>query len=150
MKNDKIILAAIMAAARSVFASKLKVLIGNEKDADPLNLDNVKITGADMPRVMVVGIANALGVPRKELADLTALDLGETEQQVTNNLASLQNKYEQAVKYCISMKDDPKNVKNGAKRFALKHQLMLNHIEQNLEGVALPSFPYVFKREKHS
>jgi hypothetical protein len=150
MKNQKIVLAAILAAARAVFASKMKVLIGNEKDADPLNLENVKITGADMPRVMVVGIANALGVPRKDLADLTALDLGETEQQVTNNLSSLQNKYEQATKYCMSMNDGAHNIRNGAKRFALKHQLMLNHIEQNLEGVALPSFPYVFKRVKYS
>lgn len=149
MKDKKILLGAVTVAARAVFGSKQKTFMGNTQDCDVLRIPGCEIGHTDIPRVMVVGIATSLGVPREVLADLSALDLGETEQQITRNLAVLQGKYNEAAKFCMTATDGEENVKNGVKRFLLKHNLLVRHINHQLSGQVLPEFPYRFKREKH-
>ena len=154
MRQEKI-LAAVVQGARAVFGSKQKILCGSTvMDTPVLSGDKVLITQADIPKVLIVGIASALGVEKRYIQDLTLLDLGDNNVQVSANFTRLHNAYTEAARIAATVSDwsdAGKNeaVRNGSHRFMLKHNLMARRIHEELKGEkTLPEFPYQFKRSK--
>jgi hypothetical protein len=87
------------------------------------------------------------------IQDVSALDLGETSIQVTNNLNSLQKKYARGTTMAVNVTDWSESAakdakKQGVSRFIIKHNLMARKIHELLGSEVLPEFPYKFKREK--
>lgn len=150
-------LAAILQAARMCFVSKQKVLQGSTILDTPLrDLESGEtvIGQTEMPRVFVVGMALHLGVPRHLLQDVSALDLGETSIQITNNLNALQKKYAKATTMAVNVSDWSEaslkeSRKSGVGRFIIKHNLMARKVHELMGNEVLPEFPYLFKREKN-
>ena len=152
MRQEKV-LAAVVLGARAVFGSKQKLFTGSTVMDTALIVDGKTIISqADMPRVLIIGIASALGVEKRYIQDLTCLNLGDNNIQVQGNFQRLHNAYTEAARAAAlsDWSDEAKReaVKNGTHRFILKHNLMARKVHEELKSTLIPEFPYHFKRTK--
>ena len=129
--------------AKKVFASDAGPLSGNKAAAFSAKNSEVEIGVIEMPRVIVAGIALGVGIEPLTIGEPSAMDLGETPQQVTKNLASLKRKYDLAAKEIMREKPD-----YSFKVYALKHNQIARRFNDALGNKTIPDFPYNFVRER--
>lgn len=145
------ILTKLVLATRIIFNSRNKTLAGSIND-DTIYLHEmidgekvpVVIEQTEIPRVMVVGIADSLKIPLKMVKDLSALNLGDSNQQIEKNYAVLKHKYDLCVNTALSM--NPEKAPKGMRRFVIKHNLITRNLNNQLGSNVIPDFPFKFKR----
>jgi hypothetical protein len=152
MRPEKV-LAAVVLAARSVFASKGKTIVGTLMDTAVKGADGkVLISREDFPKVLIIGIASSLGVEKRHIQDLSCLDLGENNPQVQANFQRFATAYTEAAKLVgqVDWEDKVRSEENGMQRFILKHNLMCRKVHLHIAPEkTIPEFPYQFKRSKN-
>jgi hypothetical protein len=140
--DEEKVLKALIKVAKKVFAAGPGVLHGTN-GAYSGTRGAVEIGTNEMPRVIVVGIALGVGINPLSMGDESALDLGETPQQITKNVGSLKKKYDLAAKELMSGKPH-----ESFKIYALKHNQVARRFNEALGNRITPDFPYHFIREK--
>jgi hypothetical protein len=139
--DDQKKLKILIKVAKKVFAAGPGVLHGSN-GAYSGTKGSVEIGTNEMPRVIVIGIALGCAIEPLAMGDESALDLGETPQQIMKNIGSLKKKYDLAAKELLSGKPD-----DSFKIYALKHNQVARRFNEALGNKVTPDFPYHFIRE---
>lgn len=140
--DDQSKLKILIKVAKKVFAAGPGVLHGSNAAAFGTK-GSVEIGANEMPRVIVIGIALGCAIEPFAMGDESALDLGETPQQIMKNIGSLKKKYDLAAKELLSGKPD-----DSFKVYALKHNQVARRFNEALGSRVTPDFPYDFVRER--
>lgn len=133
----------LVRVAKKVFACGIGKLHGTNGAHFGAKNDDVEIGVSEMPRVIVIGIALGIGIEPLAMGDESALDLGETPQQIMKNIGSLKKKYDLAAKALCSGNPD-----YSFKVYALKHNQVARRYNDALGNKVTPDFPYTFLREQ--
>jgi hypothetical protein len=133
----------LLKIARKVFACESGVLSGLKAAAFPAKGKDVEIGVVEMPKVIVAGIALGIGLEPTVIGESSAMDLGETQQQLMKNLSYLKKKYDLAAKELMSASPD-----YSFKVYALKHNQIARRFNEALGNKITPDFPYTFVRER--
>jgi len=129
--------------AKKVFGSGPGVLTGHNGAAFGVKGKDVEIGVIEMPKVIVAGIALGIGIEPSVIGEASALDLGESSQQIAKNLSVLKKKYDLAAKEIMGAKPH-----YSFKVYTLKHNQIARRLNEALGNKVTPDFPYQFVRER--